>query len=173
LTDVHALEAIRLIHRFLPQVVGRLTDVILREHLMLASLQAGLAFSNASLGAVHAMAHSLGGLLDLPHGECNTLLLDGVIRANYSAAPERYDRIGAIFGVPLEGRSPPERCQGLLNAIGAFKQGLGFASGLGKRGVLRGDLALLARKALVDPCMVTNPRRLDAADIEAIYAEAF
>ena len=42
-----------------------------RENIMLASMEAGLAFSNAVLGAVHAMAHSLGGLMDLPHGECN------------------------------------------------------------------------------------------------------
>ncbi len=101
LTDIHALEAIRLIHRFLPQVVEHLDDVNLREQMMLASLEAGLAFSNASLGAVHAIAHSLGGLLDLPHGECNTLLLDVVIHCNYAAAAERYNRIGAIFGVDV------------------------------------------------------------------------
>lgn len=173
LTDVHALEAIRLIHRFLPQVVDHLDDIQLREQMLLASLEAGLAFSNASLGAVHAMAHSLGGMLDLPHGECNGLLLDAVIRFNYPAVPRRYDQIGAIFGVALAGRSEQERCQGLLDAIGAFKQRLGFVSGLGKRGVLHQDLGTLARKALADPCMVTNPRRPEVSDIEAIYAEAF
>lgn len=173
LTDVHALEAIRLIHRFLPQVVDHLDDIQLREQMLLASLEAGLAFSNASLGAVHAMAHSLGGMLDLPHGECNGLLLDAVIRFNYPAVPQRYDQIGAIFGVALAGRSEQERCQGLLDAIGAFKQRLGFVPGLAKRGVLPQDLGTLARKALADPCMVTNPRRPDVSDIEAIYAEAF
>lgn len=173
LTDVHALEAIRLIHCFLPQVVDHLDDVRLREQMMLGSLEAGLAFSNASLGAVHAMAHSLGGLLDLPHGECNALLLDAVIRANYSAVPERYDRIGVLFGVALEGRSEQERCQAFLDALGAFKQQLGFTPGLEKRGVLRRDLGALSRKALADPCMVTNPRRLGETDIEAIFAEAF
>ena len=99
LTDIHALEAIRLIHQYLPLVVEKLDDIDLREQMMLASLEAGLAFSNASLGAVHALAHSLGGLLDLPHGECNTLLLDVVMRYNYEAAAERYDRIGEIFNV--------------------------------------------------------------------------
>lgn len=53
-----------------------------RENMSLASLQAGLAFSNASLGAVHALAHSLGGFLDMPHGECNALLLEHVVRFN-------------------------------------------------------------------------------------------
>lgn len=173
LTDIHALEAIRLIHRFLPQVVEHLDDVNLREQMMLASLEAGLAFSNASLGAVHAIAHSLGGLLDLPHGECNTLLLDAVIHCNYAAAAERYDRIGAIFGVDVEAIAPQDRCRAILAALAAFKRQLGFDDGLGRRGVRQGDIAELAAKALADPCMVTNPRRLQQIDIEAILTEAF
>ncbi|MGE4558612.1 MAG: alcohol dehydrogenase-like regulatory protein ErcA [Desulfobulbus sp.] len=173
LTDLHALESIRLIHRFLPRVLENLNDVALREQMMLASLEAGLAFSNASLGAVHAMAHSVGGLLDLPHGECNTLLLDAVIRRNYPAAPERYDRIGEIFGAASTGLSEQERCRAILDAIGSFKRQIGFESGLGKRGVRPEDIPLLSRKALADPCMVTNPCRLELADIEAIFEEAF
>ncbi len=173
LTDIHALEAIRLIHQYLPLVVEKLDDIYLREQMMLASLEAGLAFSNASLGAVHALAHSLGGLLDLPHGECNTLLLDAVMRHNYEAASERYDRIGAIFGVAVAELSQADRCQAILDAIRHFKEQLGFESGLSKRGVQLEDIHLLSRKALADPCMVTNPRRLELADIEAIFEEAF
>lgn len=173
LTDLHALEAIRLLRRYLPEVLERLDDLELRSRIMLASLEAGLAFSNASLGAVHAMAHSLGGLLDLPHGECNALLLDHVVAFNYSAAPERYDRIGELFGVDTEGLSAGEKGQALIGAIRSFKERLGLESGLGKRGVRREDIDLLAEKAAVDPCMATNPRRASVADIEAIYGEAF
>lgn len=173
LTDLHALEAIRLIRRFLPQVVERLDDIDLREQVMLASLEAGLAFSNASLGAVHAMAHSLGGLLDLPHGECNALLLDAVIAFNYSAAPERYDRIGEIFGVQTNGLTEQERRQGLLQAIRSFKRDLGLEPGLGISGVRREDISVLARKAVADPCVATNPKRIQLRDIEEIYGEAF
>lgn len=173
LTDLHALEAVRLLLRHLPQVVERLDDINLREQVMLASLEAGLAFSNASLGAVHAMAHSLGGLLDLPHGECNALLFDHVVAFNYSAASRRYDRIGELFGVQASEDSEEARRQGLLQAIRAFKEGLGLQSGLGMRGVRREDIGLLPRKALVDPCLVTNPRRMQLGDIEAIYEEAF
>ncbi|MGD9949135.1 MAG: alcohol dehydrogenase-like regulatory protein ErcA [Desulfobulbus sp.] len=173
LTDIHALEAIRLIHRFLPQVLDNLNDVQLRAQVMLASLEAGLAFSNASLGAVHAMAHSLGGLLDLPHGECNALLLDAVMQRNYEAVPERYNRIGEIFGVVVTELPEQERCRAILNAIVSFKRQLGFESGLGKRGVRLEDINLLSRKALADPCLVTNPCRLELADIEAIFEEAF
>ncbi|MDD2466061.1 MAG: iron-containing alcohol dehydrogenase [Desulfobulbus sp.] len=173
LTDIHALEAIRLTYQHLPQVLDNLDDVRLREQMMLASLEAGLAFSNASLGAVHAMAHSLGGFLDLPHGECNTLLLDAVMQYNYEAAPERYDRIGEIFGLSLAGVAAQERCGLIVEAIRIFKRQLGFESGLAQRGVELENIALLSRKALADPCMVTNPRRLDLADIEAIFTGAF
>jgi len=173
LTDLHALEAIRLLHRYLPEVVERLDDLWLRGRIMLASLEAGLAFSNASLGAVHAMAHSLGGLLDLPHGECNGLLLDHVVAFNYSALPERYDRIGEIFGARLSGLTAQEKQQSVVESLQTFKAQLGFQPGLGKRGVSREDLRLLARKAIADPCMATNPRRAQLADIEAIYQEAF
>jgi len=173
LTDLHALEAVRLLIQHLPQVVERLDDINLREQVMLASLEAGLAFSNASLGAVHAMAHSLGGLLDLPHGECNALLFDHVVAFNYSAASRRYDRIAELFGVQASGGAEEARRQGLLQAIRAFKERLGLQSGLGMRGVRREDIGLLARKALADPCLVTNPRRVQLSDIEAIYEEAF
>ena len=173
LTDLHALEAIRLLHRYLPEVLDRLDDLWLRGRIMLASLEAGLAFSNASLGAVHAMAHSLGGLLDLPHGECNALLLDHVVAFNYSAAPERYDRIGEIFGVCLTGLTEQEKRRAIIDSLRTFKEQLGLQSGLAKRGVRREDVGVLARKAIADPCMATNPRRAQLADIEAIYMEAF
>ena len=173
LTDIHALEAMRLIHAYLPQVLEDLDDIELREQMMLASLEAGLAFSNASLGAVHAMAHSLGGLLDLPHGECNTLLLDVVMRRNYEAVPERYDRIGEVFGMDTVSVPKEKRCQAVLDAVASFKQRIGFEAGMGKRGVRLEDIRLLSRKALADPCMVTNPRRLELADVEAIFKEAF
>jgi Alcohol dehydrogenase, class IV len=67
--------------------MGDLSSPEYRTGMMLASLHAGLAFSNASLGVVHALSHSLGGLLDLPHGECNSLLLRHGVEANYGAAP--------------------------------------------------------------------------------------
>jgi alcohol dehydrogenase class IV len=172
LTDLHALDAVRLIQRYLPEVVARPDTVELREKIMLASLEAGLAFSNASLGAVHAMAHSLGGLLDLPHGECNALLLEHVIAFNYAAVPERYDRIGEVFGARLAGLAEQERCAAIIQAVRNFKAQLAISPGLSERGVQPRDIADLARKVMADPCMVTNPRRPQLVDIERLYAEA-
>ncbi len=170
--DLHALEAIRLIHENLPAARDRPHDLERREQIMRAALHAGIAFSNASLGAVHAMAHSLGGYLDLPHGECNALLLDHVMAFNYQAAPERYDQIGMAFGLDLRGMTSREKKHALCTEIHTFKQKLGVADGLVARGVSQSDLLDLARNALIDACIVTNPRPAVRRDLEVIYEEA-
>ncbi len=163
MTDVHALEAMKLTSNVLPAVIEDPGNLELRHLSLLASLHAGLAFSNASLGAVHAMAHSLGGIYDLAHGRCNALLLEHVISANYDAAPERYDRIGAIFG--SESTSPAEK-------IAAFRRSLGIMETLTDLGVREEIIHTLAGLASTDPCMATNPRRFTCEDIERIYEDA-
>ena len=173
LLDLHALEAVRLVCTNLPKVLDAPDDIVLRNDMTLASLQAGLAFSNASLGAVHAMAHSLGGLLDLPHGECNAILLDHVIGYNFPEAVERYSKIGQAMGlVDLRGKNTAEIKQAVLAEVGRLKKQVGIHKTLGERGATLSDIPLLARKALNDPCMVTNPKVPNQRDIEVIYEEA-
>ncbi len=166
MTDLHALEAIRLIHSALPAVIEDPENLELRFSTLLASLHAGLAFSNASLGATHAMAHGLGGVYDLPHGRCNALLLEHVIAANYEAAPDRYDRIGAIFD-----REPGEQTTP-AGEIAAFRRSIGITATLTELGIREDAIPTLARRAYADPCLVTNPRRLTCEDIERIYEHA-
>ncbi|MBL0715734.1 MAG: iron-containing alcohol dehydrogenase [Desulfosarcina sp.] len=172
LTDLHALEAIRLIHRFLPEVLNRPDDIELRTRLMLGSLEAGLAFSNASLGAVHAMSHSLSGWLDLAHGECNSILIDHVVRFNWSAAEERYHRIGQAMGLALADQPPEEACEAVVAAITRIKQKVGIRRTLKDCGVDPTDFSALARNAISDPCMATNPVWPTRQDVEMIYEEA-
>ncbi len=167
MTDVHALEAIRLIHSALPAVTEEPENLNLRFSTLLASLHAGLAFSNASIGAVHALAHSLGGAYDLAHGRCTALLLEHVISANYEAAPDRYDRIGAIIGPVQAERTPP------AEGVAAFRKTLGITGPLAAVGVREDAIPALAEQAYTDPCMVTNPRKLTCEDIERIYEYAF
>ncbi|MEW6288548.1 MAG: alcohol dehydrogenase-like regulatory protein ErcA [Thermodesulfobacteriota bacterium] len=173
LFDIHALEAIRLIRANLLNTLANPLDLELRTSLMQASLEAGLAFSNASLGAVHAMAHSLGGYLDLPHGECNAILLDHVISFNYPDAAERYLKIGEALGLDMRGMAAKQKREALLKEIAGLKHAAGITKTLRETGTRITDIPELARKALHDPCLVTNPRRLDKRDIEVIYAEAF
>jgi len=139
---------------------------------MLASLHAGLAFSNASLGAVHAMAHSLGGYKDLPHGECNALLLDHVMAFNFDAEPERFTKIGEVMGIDLRGMTLETRRRKILDTIADFRRAAGVVGALSDRQIRTGDMTELAHKAVADPCVVTNPRRIEVADIRAVYEEA-
>jgi alcohol dehydrogenase class IV len=172
LIDLHALEAIRLISTYLPAVIEAPDNLELRGWVMLGSLQAGLAFSNASLGAVHAMAHSLGGLLDLAHGECNAMLLEPVIAFNFQEAENRFYKIGTALGLELKHHSPREVESALLRRIRGLKEKVGILCTLGEKGVTASDIAELTRNALKDPCMVTNPRMPNTRDIEMIYAKA-
>ena len=172
-TDLFALEAVRLIAANLPKTLADPADIEARGAMLLASLYAGMAFSNAILGAVHAMAHSLGGLLDLPHGLCNAILLDHVVAYNYDAVPLRYDDLGRCLGVSVDAAAPVAvRKAAVLEALQAFKRCVGVGQGLSQLGIVPAVFGDLARRALDDPCMLTNPRKPSLADLEAIYESA-
>ncbi|WP_300157419.1 alcohol dehydrogenase-like regulatory protein ErcA [Solidesulfovibrio sp.] len=173
MTDLLALEAVRLIRAHLARAAEAPDDVDARGGMLLASLYAGMALSNAILGAVHAMAHSLGGLLDLPHGLCNAILLDHVVRFNYEAEPGRYEALGRLLGARWDAAAPMvEKKTAVLDAIIGFKRELGVTQGLADIGVAATDIAALARNAMADPCLLTNPRQPSLDDIVAIYEEA-
>ena len=170
--DVHALEAIRLISSNIQEAVAYPAKVEARENMLLGSLQAGLAFSNASLGAVHAMAHSLGGYLDLPHGECNALLLDHVIRFNISTAQERYQKIGEVMGLDMRGLNEKQRSDRITAHLVTLRNKLGITTHMSSYGVRSADIPELAKHALQDACIVTNPRKTTIADLKVMYGEA-
>jgi alcohol dehydrogenase len=172
ITDMHALAAIRLVAAHLRASVTEPGNYELRSQVMLASLQAGLAFSNASLGCVHAMAHSLGGYKDLPHGECNALLLPHAMDYNFPVAPERFRRIGEAMGGDFRGLTERECRTGLFQLVMGLRMACGIEGGLGDRGVHSDDLNRLASKAIEDPCNATNPRPPALEDLKAIYSEA-
>ena len=172
ITDLHALAAIRLLSSHLVPSLAEPNNVELRKQVMLGSLEAGLAFSNASLGAVHAMAHSLGGLLDLPHGEANAILLEHVMSFNFPEAGERFSQIGEAMGLDLQKRSLSEKKAAILAEIGRLRNAVGIDKSLGQKGVSRADIPQLSKKAMNDPCIVTNPRHPVRRDIEVIFEEA-
>lgn len=172
-TDLYALEAVRLVSANLLTAMRAPGDLETRGRMMLGSLYAGLAFSNAILGAVHAMAHGLGGLLDLPHGLCNAILLEHVVAANYETTPSRYRDIGLALGADMpEAGDRPGVKQALLEALRRLTREAGVNSRLAELGVRAEDLPELAAKTLCDPCIVTNPRPLTVEDIIGIYEKA-
>jgi len=172
LTDNHALQAMRLISSNLQKSIAEPNNLDYRTNMMLGSLEAGLAFSNASLGAVHAMSHSLGGLLDLPHGQCNAMLLDGVVDFNYGHAEQRYRDAAAALGIEAGGLTSSEIRKRLRAEIRQLRDAVGLGDTLSRSGVHRTEVHELAEAALDDPCVVTNPRQVNQRDIEVIYEES-
>jgi len=169
ITDLHAMEAIRLVAANLPGAVAQPLELAFQRPMMLASLEAGLAFSNAILGAVHAMAHSLGGYLDLPHGECNAILLTGVVAFNYVSCPDRYDKIAETMGLSLQGLDADGRSRLLVKKLSELRESIGISSTVGRLGVKKSDIPRLAEFAMMDACMATNPIMMQRRDIEELY----
>lgn len=172
LTDPHALEAMRLIGGNLEAMIATPHDIALREKIMLGSMQAGLAFSNAILGAVHAMSHSLGGFLDLPHGLCNAALVEHVVAFNFDAAPERFRIVAETLGLDCRGLTPHQVRSRLVEHLIAFKHAVGFEETLRRHGVGSSDIPFLSQHAMQDPCILTNPRQSTQRDVEVVYGEA-
>jgi len=169
LTDVHALEAITLLSDNLVAAIQPDASIETRFQVMLGSLQAGLAFSNASLGGVHALAHSLGGLLNLSHGECNSILLEHLIKLNYDSVPERYNKIAALMGIESSVLDNPEIRQALAAAIANLRKKLNIPDTVHINDVDDHTIISLVENALSDPCMVTNPRPLSKEEVTLVY----
>jgi 1,3-propanediol dehydrogenase len=116
-TDAAAMQAIRLIARNLRQAVALGSNLKARENMAYASLLAGMAFNNANLGYVHAMAHQLGGLYDMPHGVANAVLLPHVARYNLIANPEKFADIAEFMGENTDGLSTMDAAELAIRAI--------------------------------------------------------
>ena len=159
--DVHALAAIRLIWENIEKAVSCPDDLAARENMSLASL-----------GAVHALAHSLGGFLDMPHGECNALLLEHVVRFNFPSATDRYRTIAGQIGIDTHGMAEQECSRRIVDALARLRANVGIGGGLADRDVRAADIAELAVHAVKDACIFTNPRRVNLADAQAIYGDA-
>ncbi len=172
-TDLHAIESVQLIHKHLLRAVEDPENMEARTGMMLASTYAGLAFSNAILGAVHAMSHSLGGLLDLPHGQCNAILLDHVVDYNFDAVPEKFRRLGNALGAGIAVDAPLDEVRdATLDAIRQLKKAVNIKDNLCELGMSADDLPLLAQNALADACMLTNPKQPSDSEVMGIYEAA-
>ena len=171
-TDSAALKAIQLISKYLRPAVANGNNMEARDKMAYAEFMAGMAFNNASLGNVHAMAHQLGGFYDLPHGVCNAILLPHVESFNMIACPERFADIAVAMGENIEGLSVVEAADLAMESIKRLSEDVGIPSGLRELGVKEEDLPTLADNALKDACGLTNPRVATKADIIQIYKNA-
>lgn len=172
LTDVHALAAIRLISSNLRESVACRTNLEAKSAMAMASLQAGLAFSNAILGATHAMTHQVDGLLDLHHGETNGILLPYVMEFNMISCGEKFANIAEALGVQTTGLSKWKAAERGISAIRKLFRDIGIPKRLSEVGMKEEYIEKLSQNALKDACLVTNPRDTSAAEIEELYRRA-
>ena len=169
ITDACALKAIALVARYLPTAVREPNNKEAREQMAYAQFLAGMAFNNASLGYVHAMAHQLGGFYDLPHGVCNALLLPHVEAFNMSVASERLNEVGQVLGA----NNSDLKDLDVIAAIKKLADIVGIPKSLEELGVKREDFDTLADNALKDVCGLTNPVQASHAEIVGIFENAF
>ncbi len=158
ITDACAIKAIELIAGWLRPAVANGENLEARDKMAYAEFLAGMAFNNASLGYVHAMAHQLGGLYNLPHGVRNAILLPHVCEFNLIAAAERLGHVGVALGESVEGLAPVDAAAKGIAAIRKLSRSIGIPGGLKELGVKEADLVTMAENAMRDACRLTNPR---------------
>lgn len=172
ITDAVALKAIELIAQYLPLAVENGQDLNAREQMAYAQFMAGMAFNNASLGYVHAMAHQLGGFYDLPHGVCNAILLPHVQRYNAQVCPERLRDVAKAMGVDVTDLSAEQGAEAALNAIQTLSKSINIPQGIEVLGARADDIPTLAKNALNDACGFTNPKQATFEEICEIFRNA-
>ncbi|EAX0032717.1 L-threonine dehydrogenase [Salmonella enterica] len=172
ITDACALKAVTMIAENLIVAVEEGSNVQAREAMAYAQFLAGMAFNNASLGYVHAMAHQLGGFYNLPHGVCNAVLLPHVQVFNSQVAAARLRDCAAAMGVDVSGMSEAEGAQACVAAIRQLSQKVNIPAGLRELNVKEEDIPVLATNALKDACGLTNPIQATHDEIVEIYRAA-
>lgn len=171
-TDACALKAITMINQSLRVAVANGSNIVARESMAYAQFLAGMAFNNASLGYVHAMAHQLGGFYDLPHGVCNAVLLPYVQEFNAQVSAARLRDIAEAMGEDTKGMTDQEGANVCVKAIRCLSADVGIPSGLRELNVREEDFPLLAANTLRDACALTNPVQASYQDIVDLFHKA-
>jgi 1,3-propanediol dehydrogenase len=172
ITEVHAIRSIKLITSNLRESFACSTNMEAKNNMAMASLQAALSFSNAILGATHAMVHQVDGLLDKHHGESNACVLPNVMEFNMIACPLKFKQIAEALGQDVTGLSTWTAAEAAIKAVRRLIRDIGLGEGLAKVGLERDALPLLSRNALKDACLITNPRDADEHDIHEIFIKS-
>ncbi|MGF1748565.1 L-threonine dehydrogenase [Vibrio cionasavignyae] len=171
-TDAVAIKAIEMVQANLREAVRNGDNLEARDNMAYAQFMAGMAFNNASLGYVHAIAHQLGGFYDLPHGVCNAILLPHVQDYNAKVVPARLADVARAMGVDTADMSDAQAANAGLEAIRQLSKDVNIPSGLEELGVSKDDFDILAQNALKDACGFTNPKQASHDEVVEILAAA-
>lgn len=173
MSDALALEAMRLLYRYLPEAVHCGTSLEARTMVLQAALMAGVAFNNAFLGLAHAIASPLGAHFHVPHGMANAVILPYVMRFNHTAAPEKYIRMGRMFGLDFAGGDIYEDACRTATAMARFVDICGLPNRLRDVGAKEELLDAVAEDALLSVQLRFNCRTATTEQIREVLAEAY
>ncbi len=172
--DGLAIHAIRLIAKYLPRCVEAGADLVARGQMQIAATMAGVAFTNAMVGLVHAMAHSVGARFGVPHGLANGILLPHVILYNLDACPDRYAMVADALGCRRTDSDDEEAGRSAANAIWQLTRTIGLPQRLREVGVPQEGLTACAELSLSDGSIVYNPKPVfDAGEVLKVYEGAW
>jgi len=174
LSDMYAIEALRLLSANLLTACDRPSDQAARSAMLLGAHLAGLAFANAPVAGVHALAYPLGGIHHLPHGLSNALMLRHVLQHNQVAAREDYATLAQILDPTCVGQGSQAQCAVLIERLDTMVTASGIAPRLRDHGIAKADLPTLAREAMKQQrLLVNNPCPIDEGDARRLYEAAW
>ena len=174
ISDAAALHAIRLIIEHLPLAVENGSDLLARGQMQIAALLAGWAFSNAMVGLVHAMAHSLGAICRIPHGLANGILLPHVMRFNLDEVPDLLSNIAEAMGIATDKLTEHDAAKAAADEMQTFSNNIGLDNRLSKLGVDEETLRQCAELSMSDGSIIYNPKMvMDADEVFKVYMKAY
>ncbi|GKQ42350.1 1,3-propanediol dehydrogenase [Companilactobacillus sp. RD055328] len=173
ITDGQCLQAIRLVQESLREVVANGHNLEARTKMVEAEMLGGMAFNNADLGYVHAMAHQLGGQYDAPHGVCCAILLPIVERFNIIACPDRFADLAVAMGENIDGLSVREAADKAIDAMQQLNDDVGIPRSIKDIGADPKDFQLMAENALKDGNAFSNPRKATTEQIVELFQQAY
>lgn len=170
LSDSLAVRALQLLSFHLPRVLSDDADIEARRAMLQGATFAGMAFANAPVAAVHALAYPLGGHFHVPHGLSNALVLLPVLEFNLPAAELHYAELAPHVHSDRSGFTDERTGRAFVDAMAHLVEGLGLERSLRAVGVQEGHLEMLATDALkVQRLLVNNPREVTLRDAHDIY----
>jgi alcohol dehydrogenase class IV len=174
LSDALASEALRLLSGNLLRVIEQPDDLDARSAMLLGAHLAGLAFSNAPVAGVHALAYPLGGLHHLPHGLTNALMLRHVLAHNLEAARDHYAELAEIIEPDCAGQGSQARAALLIERLDDLSRKSGLALRLRDHGITFDEAPLLAKEAMKQTrLLVNNPCEISERDAQRLYEAAW
>lgn len=172
LTEYNSLKGLQILYENLPKVVADGTDMEAREQMMLGCIITGFGFSNANLGLVHGIAHTLSAHFGLAHGMANATVLPYVMEYNAQSCPEKMIQLAQAIGIEMSGKKEEDQ-YALAEELKKLIKKLQIKT-LSEQGIKEEDFDMLAEDVLKEPVLGFNPRQgITKEDILAILRKAY